>query len=366
MLGALLDTLPAAAWVTDLSGRYRYVTAAYAKMVGRGIEQCIGHTAHEILPPSLARVYALRHQQLLESRGHRRFEQIWPVNGEPRWFEVCVRCLVDEHGEPMGVAGYAQDITLHVEQQETARRIQAGLEKRVAQRTRQLSTANEELEAFSYSVSHDLRAPLHAIRGFAELLRDNFEPALGGTGREYLRHIIEGTDRMSGLITDLLQLARVNSGGLSRERTDLGALAHDVLAELAAQAPERRVQCSVAPTPPADCDRGLMRVVLANLLGNAWKFTSRTEAARIEFGSFERDGRPVYFVRDNGAGFDSHNAERIFGAFQRFHREADFPGTGIGLATVKRIIGRHGGQVWAESVPGEGAAFYFTLDTLDC
>lgn len=364
MLHALFETLPAAAWVIDLSGRYRHVTDAYAALVGRPAEQCIGQTVDDVMPPSLARIYALRHRQVLETQTRKRFEQIWPINGEPRWFEIHMHCLFDASGQPMGVAGYAQDVTQHMEQQEAARRIQASLEKRVALRTLQLSITNQELEAFSYSVSHDLQAPLHAIRGFAELLAETHAEELDADGCGHLRQIIESSERMGSLITDLLQLAKVNQGELQRVPVDLSAVAGQALAELAAHEPGRCVRQVIAPPVFADCDAGLIRVVLGNLLGNAWKFTSKTEQPRIEFGSFLRGGHQVYFVRDNGAGFDMQNATRMFGAFQRFHQESDFTGSGIGLATVKRVIGRHGGQVWAESAPGQGATFYFTLDLL--
>ena len=365
MLEALFKSMPAATWIVDLSGRYSYVTDTYAKLVGRTADECIGRSVDEVMPPALARLYALRHKQLLENRAPKRFEQIWPVRGEPRWFEIHMNCLLDETGEPMGVAGYAQDVTQHMEQQESARRVQEGLEKRVAQRTQQLSVTNEELEAFSYSVSHDLRAPLSNIGGFLGLLQENFADQLGPTGSEYVQQIASNAERMNGLIGDLLQLARVNQGGLLRAQVDLTQMVEEILSGLAAQDPGRQVKI-VLPNPTyADCDPGLMRAALVNLLSNAWKFTGRVDHPRIQFGCFVRGTFPVYFVRDNGAGFDMKHSDRMFGAFQRFHREAEFPGTGIGLATVKRVIGRHGGQVWAESAPGLGATFYFTLDTPD-
>lgn len=365
MLEALFKSSPVASWIVDTAGIYTHVTDAYANLVGHTPEDCIGRRIEDVMPPSLARIYTLRHKQLIETRAPKRFEQIWPVKGEPRWFEIHMHCLLDEHGDPMGVTGHAQDITQHMDQQEAARRVQAGLEKRVAQRTMQLSVTNEELEAFSYSVSHDLRAPLSTIAGFASLLDENYASTLDDSGREYLQQIIAGADRMNSLISDLLQLARVNQGGLLRAQIDLTMMAEEILRDLAAQDPGREVKI-VLPNPTyASCDPGLMRAALNNLLSNAWKFTSKTEQPRIQFGCFLRGVCTVYFVRDNGAGFDMKHSERMFGAFQRFHRESEFPGTGIGLATVKRVVGRHGGQVWAESAPGLGATFYFTLDTPD-
>ena len=363
LLEAALESLPTAAWVVDRDGRYRYVSQAYAQLMGTSPANCLGRTMEEVLPASLARIYTLRHRQLLESRTRKRFEQIWTVDGEPRWFEVHMSCLCNDEGEAVAVSGYAQDVTQHMEQQEAARRVQNELEKRVAQRTHQLSVINEELEAFSYSVSHDLRAPLRQIAGFAELLEGRLGGQLDDANAKHLQHILDNTRRMDGLIADLLQLARINQSGLLKTQVDLTALARDIVANLRSAHPGRAVEVELPAPTYAECDAGLMRIALDNLLGNAWKFTGRQAGARIQFGCFSRGACTVYFVRDNGAGFDMQNAERMFGAFQRFHRASDFPGTGIGLATVRRIVSRHGGQIWAESAPGQGATFYFTLET---
>ncbi|VCU69922.1 Phytochrome-like protein cph1 [Pigmentiphaga humi] len=361
-LQAAFESLPAPTWVADLDGRYLHVSQAYAGLLGRQATDCPGLTLEEVLPLALGRLTMQRHRQLLESRGRKRFEQIWTVKGEPRWFEVHMSCLCDDAGAPMAVCGHIQDMTQHVERQETARRTQNELELRVAQRTRQLSATNEELEAFSYSVSHDLRAPVRQIGGFAELLQRQLGGQLASGHAEYLRHILDSTHRMDRLIGDLLQLARINRGDLRKVPVDLAALAREVLAGLAGHEPQRRVETALPGSAIADCDAGLMRIALDNLLGNAWKFTGRQERAHIEFGSLARDTATIYFVRDNGAGFALETAGRLFGAFQRFHRESDFPGTGVGLATVRRIISRHGGRIWAESAPGRGATFYFTLE----
>ena len=364
LLEAALESLPVATWVVDRDGRYRYVSQAYADMLGIArAADCLGKAMEELMPPSIARVHALRHRQLLESRTRKRFEQIWTVNGEPRWFEIQMSCLCNDEGESIAVSGYAQDITQHMEQQEAARRIQNELEKRVAQRTHLLSVINEELEAFSYSVSHDLRAPLRQIAGFAGLLERGLAGQAGETDSKHLRHIVDNAQRMENLIGDLLQLARINQSSLLKAQVDLAALAREVLANLRRSQPDRRVEEDLPTSALAECDAGLMRIVLDNLLGNAWKFTGGLAEAHVQFGSLLRGNSTIYFVRDNGAGFDAQNAERMFGAFQRFHRASDFPGTGVGLATVRRIINRHGGQIWAESAPGQGATFYFTLET---
>jgi len=225
----------------------------------------------------------------------------------------------------------------------------------------ELARKNRELETFSYSVSHDLRAPLRAIDGFSRALLDDCGPSLDERGQRYLTRIRAGAQRMGELIDDLLQLSRVGRSDVTLELTDLSEVVRAVVAGLERQQPDRRPKVTIAAGVTALADRRLIRVVFENLLGNAWKFTGKTPAPRVEFGREERDGRASYFVRDNGAGFDMAFAAKLFAPFQRLHREADFPGTGIGLATVHRIVDRHGGRVWAEGVVGQGATIYFTL-----
>jgi len=236
------------------------------------------------------------------------------------------------------------------------------LERRVAERTEELEVANRQLEAFSYSVSHDLRAPLRAIGGFREVLSTDFGEVLGAEGRSHLARIRNAVERMQALIEGMLTLSRAGKAPLARVAVDLTALAEEVSHELRAGSPERAADFVIQLGLTAPGDRTLLRAVLANLLGNAWKFSGRRGKARIEFGrSGQEAGHQVFFVRDNGAGFDLAHAQRLFGTFQRFHREDEFPGTGVGLATVQRIITRHGGRVWAESEPERGATFFFTL-----
>lgn len=243
------------------------------------------------------------------------------------------------------------------------RQLNAELEDRVVRRTAELAAANKEMEAFSYSVSHDLRAPLRAIDGFSQIVLEDCGERLDPEGREHLKRIRAATQRMGHLIDDLLNLSRLSRTEMKREQVDLTDLANQIVAELRAAEPGRQVEVVVGGQLHADGDRSLIRVALANLLGNAWKFTGKTETARIEFGSLTDDEqRATFFVKDNGAGFDMAYASRLFGAFQRLHGATDFPGTGIGLATVARIIRRHGGTVRAEGAVGQGATFFFTLE----
>jgi PAS domain S-box-containing protein len=281
-------------------------------------------------------------------------EVVHSPDGDTRIYDVAKVPLFDEAGKRQALVVVGRDVT-------DSRRSAEELERRVAERTHALQTANRELEAFSYSVSHDLRAPLRAINGFSRLLEEEYAASLDAKARDYLGRVRAGSLKMGELIDDLLELSRVSRHAMKREQADLSALAAEIAAELEAGEPDRRVDWSIAPGIVAHCDIGLMRSALLNLLGNAWKYTSRREHARIEFGLVEQNGRSVYFIRDDGIGFDMRFATKLFGAFQRLHAPSEFPGTGIGLATVARILHRHGGEVWAESAPGQGATFRFTL-----
>ena len=231
------------------------------------------------------------------------------------------------------------------------------------QRTHELEVSNQELEAFSYSVSHDLRAPLRTIDGFSLALEEDFAEKLDAQGRDHISRVRNGVQRMGTLIDSLLQLSRVTRSDTQRERVDLSQLATLVFREIQTGDPEREVNWIAQPGVMAEADPRLMRIAFENLIGNAWKFTARTPGATITFGSSRQNGKTVYFLRDDGAGFDMQYVDRLFTAFQRLHGERDFKGSGIGLATVSRIIRRHRGSIWAEGEPGKGATFFFTLTT---
>jgi PAS domain S-box-containing protein len=243
---------------------------------------------------------------------------------------------------------------------ETADAIRA-LNAELARRNAALDAANRELDAFAYSVSHDLRAPLRSIDGFSQALMEDCRDRLPPEGEASLRRVRAASQRMGQLIDDLLQLARITRSEARRERVDLSTLAREVFADLAAADPARAVVADVEDGCEASADPRLVRVVLENLLGNAWKFTSRTPAPRVEFGRGTDDDGPHFFVRDNGVGFDMAYAHKLFGAFQRLHAQHEFAGTGIGLATVQRVVRLHGGRVHASSAPGAGATFRFSL-----
>ncbi|MDJ0763682.1 MAG: response regulator [Myxococcota bacterium] len=238
------------------------------------------------------------------------------------------------------------------------------LEHRVRQRTAELETTNQELESFSYSVSHDLRAPLRSIDGFSQALLEDKGDQLDDEGKSYLCRICKSASHMSRLIDDMLQLSRMTRAPMNREQMDLSGLARGIFDELKNREPTRAVECLVQSGLHVKGDLVLLRAVMENLIGNAWKFTSKQAAARIELGAKEHQGAPLFYLRDNGAGFDMKYADQLFTPFQRLHSTEEYAGTGIGLATVRRILKRHGGQIWAEAEKGHGATFFFTLDEI--
>ncbi len=257
---------------------------------------------------------------------------------------------IDNEGKLERIIGVMRDVTARKQAEEELKK-----------RTLQLEAANKELETFSYSVSHDLRAPLNSIQGFSQALLEDYAERLDAEGQDYLQRVHAAGKRMSQLIDDLLGLARVTRSKMRRDMVNLSNLVHIVVADLRTTQPERQVTVTIAADVITEGDSQLLQIVIENVLGNAWKFTNKTPHAQIEFGVLEQDDTQVYFVRDNGAGFDMAYSQKLFGAFQRLHTSSEFTGTGIGLATVQRIIHRHGGRVWADGAVGQGATFYFTL-----
>jgi signal transduction histidine kinase len=256
----------------------------------------------------------------------------------------------------------AREVAERRRAEEEILRLNAELEKRVRERTAQLEYTNGELEAFCFSVSHDLRAPLRAIDGFSQALLEDFPKELPEEAHRYLTRIRSSTQRMAQLIEDLLNLSRVSRGTLDVQDVDVGELSKKVAEELQHRDPGRKVELSIWEGMRAHADPRLLRAALENLIGNAWKFTSKTERPRIEVGALRDGGHTTFFVRDNGAGFDMAYSSKLFGAFQRLHPVNEYQGTGIGLATVQRIVHRHGGRVWADAKPEKGAVFFFTLE----
>jgi PAS domain S-box-containing protein len=263
---------------------------------------------------------------------------------------------------PVAAIAQGLDITERKQAEESIRQLNADLEQRVRDRTAQLEAANAELVAFSYSISHDLRAPLRGIDGWSLALLEDYRDKLDDRGREYLGYIRSDTQRMGQLIDDLLKLSRVTRDRMERTLVDLGAVSQTVVARLREREPNAQMEFEAQPGLTARCDAGLVEIALTNLIDNAWKFSSTRPMGHVEFGRTEAQGCSAFFVRDNGVGFDMTYVDKLFGVFQRLHKVSEFPGTGIGLAIVQRVMHRHGGRVWAESKPGGGATFYFTLE----
>jgi PAS domain S-box-containing protein len=266
-------------------------------------------------------------------------------------------------GTPVAITGYFRDVTEERRTAEALAHFNDVLEEQVLQRTSQLEAANLELEAFVYSASHDLRAPLRAIDGFSQMIAEDASDRLDTDDLEHLQRVRTAARRMALLIDHLIGLSRTARQDMLRGTVDLSAMAESVLADLHEAQPARRVTVVVEPRMTTSADASLLHVILTNLLANAWKFTSHNGIACIQVGACDVDGERAFFVRDDGVGFDPEQATHLFGAFQRYHSADQFEGDGIGLATVQRLVARHDGRVWAESAVGEGATFFFTLPT---
>jgi PAS domain S-box-containing protein len=357
----MFESAPEGVWMIGPDRRTTDVNQRMCDLLGYAREDMLGRDRIEFVDQESGKVFQANARRI-PSRKTRTFEiALRHRDGHNIPTEFHVTDLINEDGSLMAVLAFVVDLTDRKRHEEELRQINEELEQRVAERTQALAAANSELEAFSYSVSRELGSPLWAIHGFSSLVEQQYAGQIDEPGRGMLRRIGADAREMGSLLNDLLRLSRISRQAMRVGQVDLSALAREVSAELEAEAPERKVEWLFAPKVPAEGDPGLLRVVLHILIGNAWKYSSKREAARIEFGVAEKDGRPVYFVRDNGAGIDMAYAGTLFGAFQGLDSVADFPGSGIGLATVSRVIHRHGGEVWAEGRMGEGATFFFSL-----
>jgi len=349
----VLESIHDAFVAVDRDLRITYVNERMARAYNESPADAVGRPLQHYLaqmsgsePERILSIY----RKTLRERRPATFENM----NHGRWYETR---LYPFGG---GVAGYVRDVTKRRSEQEQILELNAELERRVTERTRQLELANKELESFSYSVSHDLRAPLRAIDGFSQALLEDYGASLDGRAQGYLDRVRRAAQRMADLIDALLKLAKVARTPIARGAVDVSAAAATIAAELRAAEPEREVALTIEPGLTAYAEPHLVQIVLQNLLGNAWKFTRKTSGAQVRVG---KTAEGEFYVRDNGAGFDTSYAGKLFGAFARLHAAEEFEGTGIGLATVARIVHRHGGAIRAEGAVGTGATFYFTIPT---
>ena len=356
----LLESAPDAVVIVDSAGQVQLVNAQTERLFGYSRGEIIGKPVELLMPQRfhgqhvghrLHYADSPRPREMglgLELSGRRKDGTEFPV-------EISLGPLKTQGGTL--ISSSIRNVSDRRQAEDQIRKLNLVLSERIAQ----LDAANKELESFSYSVSHDLRAPLRHIDGFARILKEEYAGELSDGGIRYVDRVLEAANHMGRLVDDLINLSRIGRREISRQRVRLDDVVRQAIAELPPETRERNIEWLIEPLAYADCDPGLMKLVFANLLANSAKFTGTRENAVIEVGECESRGAPAYFVRDNGVGFDPQYADKLFGVFQRLHRQEDFEGTGIGLATVQRIIRRHGGEIWAESEPDRGATFFFTL-----
>jgi PAS domain S-box-containing protein len=336
----------------------------------RGAEKIFGYAASEVVGRSMLMLFPPDRVQeesdiLTRIRNGESVDHFETVrirkDGKPIAISATISPIRDGSGAIIGASKIARDITGKKAAEREIQELNLGLEQRVIERTAQLEAARNELEAFTYSVSHDLRAPLRHIAGFCGILMEDCAPQLDAEARRHLERIQQGTRRMGVLVDELLALAGIGRQALTCQPTSLNSLVEDVVTLLKPETEGRQVDWKIADLPPIDCDPTLIRQVFQNLISNALKYSRTRPSAIIEIGHREENGRPIIFVRDNGVGFSMKYADKLFGVFQRLHRAEEFEGTGVGLATVQRIVQKHGGRAWAEAEVGKGATFYFTF-----
>lgn len=356
--------------ILDLNLRYKYISPAVYRTKGFTPQEAMAKSLEETIAPEyleealgiFVRKMDLLKKGLLDLEQSYRLEmQEYCRDGSLIWVDSSISFITDENDKPVGILSVSRDVTQMKETKLELKRLNEELEERVKERTKELEVANRELAAFTYSVSHDLRAPVRSIQGFSEAVFDDYADKLDEQGRNYLERIASAGKRMNALIEDLLKLSRVTRQELHRDKVNLSAMVEAYATHLQEGEENSEVKFIIEPELYGTGDGALLRIALDNLIDNAWKYTVESDPAVIEFGVKEVDSEKTYYVQDNGVGFDMNHAEKLFIPFQRLHDPEEYPGTGIGLSIVQRIIERHGGEIWAKAEPGGGAIFYFTL-----
>lgn len=344
----LLESAPDAIVIMNSRGEIHFVNAQTEKLFGYKREELLGLAVEVLIPESRRAQHLPYRDEYLRSSRKRPMGQgleLWGRRKDGSLLPVEISLSLLETSEGTLITSVIRDVTEHRRAEDRIRQLNTELNQRLTD----LSVVNKELESFSYSVSHDLRAPLRHIDGFARILKEEHAAVLSDDAHRYLDRVLQASNRMGQLVDDLLNLSKIGRKELVRQRTKLGDLLRQVMTELPVESTSRNIEWRIDPLPEMDCDPGLVKLVLSNLLANAVKFTRLQQHAMIDVGAREMNGTTTFYVRDNGVGFDPRYADKLFGAFQRLHREEQFEGTGVGLATVQRVIHRHGGKVWAES-----------------
>lgn len=353
-LKLFIDHAPAALAMFDRDMRYLYLSQRWRENFRLGDRNLEGESHYEIFPEIPDHWREAHRRGLAGEVLSSEADRFVRYDGSVKWVRWEIRPWYDSKGQVAGIVIFSEDITARKEAEREINRLNRELEERVRERT-------AELESFCYSISHDLRAPLRSLSGFSGILQEDYSEKLDETGREYLHRIQTAVVDMGQLIDNLLNLARVSRSDLSHERVDLSGLASKIVKTLSELEPERSVEASIREGIEAEGDPHFVRILLTNLLGNAWKYTRKESHPRIEFGEKIMGGETVYFVKDNGVGFDMAHASQLYKPFHRLHGVGEFEGHGIGLATAQRIVSRHKGRIWADGEVGKGATFYFTL-----
>lgn len=361
MLDGIINNTTAVIYIKDLEGRYTLVNPQFEALFGMSLSEIIGKTDFDIFPTDIARKLYNNDQLVANSGQTLHLEERIPHSDDVYTYLSNKFPLYDSEKNVYAICGISADITRIKKAEEKIQQFNKELELRIKERTRDLEITNLELESYSYSIAHDLRTPLRAIVSFSQILFDECRDKLGEENNDFLLRIINAGKYMTELIDDILEMSRITRSEMNMTEIDLSQLVQASIERLHNDGETRQVTFSVQDSVYGRGDRRLLGVLFDNLIGNAYKYSSNNPAPHIEFGVYTLEGEHVYFVKDNGVGFNMKYADKLFGVFQRLHPAEKFEGTGIGLATAQRIVHRHGGRIWAESTPGQGASFFFVL-----